>query len=481
MDERTGNYVGVQLLQNKQREELKSKWRSWFERKISSETDREEKSKWKQLLATNRFSYPKADYPGSPNKADEQNRFVSNGFTSHSVSDISTFESIPDISATDSFPDIIHVEPTSVPDIVPSAICAQEFSAVENPERHKNENLDIHVTNNIVDKMDVKCRGDITDPDFFTMPNHLKGKKDESLSHAVSENKISTEPKYETYCSETAQIISKLRTVSTDSNQTVYQQDWDNMSDFPNVGSLIASTINDFNDSISKISDNTVQNVDDDSRLPVSGAGPYYCPYPPKVPRNNPYQPEFVEVGNEVRTDYPVFDDTPSHYNFQNSPETESRRSRANSIGNFSRTNSTGNFSRVNSVGNFSRANSIGNFSRKSLNNSNHRKPSLRSTNPTSNYGEKANISEHQYDDFPAVSKSKWTDLLTMDSWKIGARLLRGSAYNSARSSISPLSECSTEGQCKINGTVNSIDRNFLKVNLIFTLGIAFTKYVYLI
>jgi chemotaxis regulatin CheY-phosphate phosphatase CheZ len=41
-----------------QREELKSKWRSWLERKISSETNRDHVTKWEQLLYNNHSSNP---------------------------------------------------------------------------------------------------------------------------------------------------------------------------------------------------------------------------------------------------------------------------------------------------------------------------------------------------------------------------------------------------------------------------------------
>lgn len=470
MDERTGNYVGVQLLENKQREELKSKWKSWFERKISSEMDKDEKSKWKQLLATNRFSYPKADYPGSGTKTNEQNGEISNDYLSenNSGSDIPGTQFPANIPLSGSSPDVIHLDSTVVPDIVPNGVGSNGCS---------NDDIEMKLENDNTDYTHVNERVDITNPEFWIVPNHVKettSNGHESVTKGNDSIIMSSNLRDAVAPTDSFQNIRKLRTASTDSNHTVYQPEWDNMSDFPNVGSIIASTVNEFKDSISRSSDNTIlPNTNEDPRSEDSRSNPYYCPYPPKVPRNNPYQPEFSGVNNELPLDYPVFDDIPSQTNYQTSPDMEIRHSRTNSIGDFSRTNSVanisrvnsvGNFSRVNSVGNLSRANSIGNFSRKSMA-SQPRKSSLRSTNPTFNSEEKANISEHQYDDFPAVSKSKWTDLLTMDSWKIGARLLRGSAYNSTRSSIAPGSECSTEGRCRINGTVNSIDRNFLKVN----------------
>jgi hypothetical protein len=60
-----------------------------------------------------------------------------------------------------------------------------------------------------------------------------------------------------------------------------YKKDWDNISDFPNVGSVM-STSNIETDSFTDKCDPDLENaINDHVNLPK-----YYCPYPPKVPRN---------------------------------------------------------------------------------------------------------------------------------------------------------------------------------------------------
>jgi hypothetical protein len=67
----------------------------------------------------------------------------------------------------------------------------------------------------------------------------------------------------------------------------------------------------------------------------------------------------------------------------------------------------------------------------------------------------KSTICEHKYDNFPGVNKAKWMELL--DSWKIGGRFVRPSFLQtncSAQSSVSPISDCSTEGNATLGAAV---------------------------
>lgn len=500
MDDIPSNRKGVQLLHSGQREELQSKWRCWYERKISSETNREEIPKWKQLLATHRFSFPKNDDEEYSEVTNQEGFDIEDDFNEntllqdHLLTDdnrinwssgndltcaLQTDNSEPkgstklenidftvgnheteegnSIANSTSCTESIHAEDLNADEFAntikhddvkskdsvlnPSLWLARDnINDNLNPSRKidnvnaKNtstgfisehfQNLKTNNADYRVENDNSKYKDSIMNPSFFMDP--VKNKDFQSEREKTNLNTDNNNIKRSSNIGNHSDLqpnIPFFVSETPEEHSTRYINDWENLSDFPNLGSTPS-----------------VSNTDTDSIIDKDReAAPMqlYCPYPPKLPRNNSEIPVENSRENLVPTaDYPdatnlITEHTAQRYNGreQNSPV------------DFCPENYMIN---TNNIANRLGANTI----------------TIPSAEQISQ-GDNSSISEHRYDNFPGVSKAKWMELL--DSWKIGGRMLKP-PQNSTRSSVSPISECSTEGRCRINGTITSIDRGFFRV-----------------
>ncbi|CAC5418367.1 unnamed protein product [Mytilus coruscus] len=496
MDDVPSSRKGVQLLHSGQREELKSKWRCWYERKISSESNREEIPKWKQLLATHRFSFPKnddAEYPEvtNPEVINIEDDFYENTLLPEHLStvDNGTNSSIGDLNCSFQSDNSEPKEPSESEkvDFIIGNYDTEDEKRIENPKFWKdsnniedlnadeldytienddvksedsvlnpsllmtrynlNDNLNPNTENYIVKAKDsskglnsdyfgnfktdnVDCRvendnskdkNSIMNPRFFMDPVKDKGfQTDHEKTNLYTDNYNMKRPSDIENRSDLQSNIPIFVSETSEEHSTRYLNDWENLSDFPNVGSTPS-----------------VSNTDTDSIVEKDKAPmQYYCPYPPKLPKNKAEIPVKNSRENLVpEADYPDATDL----------LTEPAASRYTGMEH----NSPVDFCPENYMIN---TNSIANR----LGTNTLTIPSAEKISQ----GDKSTISEHRYDNFPAVSKEKWMELL--DSWKIGGRMLRPT-QNSARSSVSPISDCSTEGKCRINGTFTSLDRGYFR------------------
>ncbi|XP_052103569.1 uncharacterized protein LOC127737076 [Mytilus californianus] len=493
MDDVPSSRKGVQLLHSGQREELQSKWRCWYERKISSESNREEIPKWKQLLATHSFSFPKnddAEYPEvtNPEVINIEDDFYENTLLPEHLSteDNGTYWSTgDDLTCTFQSDNSEPKEPSESEkvDFIIGNYDTEDEKRIENPKFWKEsdniedlnaDELDYTIENDDVKSEDsvlnpsllmtrynlndnlnsnrenynvktedsskglnsdnlgnfktntVDCRvendnskdkNSIMNPRFFMDPIKDKGfQTDREKTNLYTDNYNMKRPSDIENRSDLQSNIPIFVSETSEEHSTRYLNDWENLSDFPNVGSTPS-----------------VSNTDTDSIVDKNKAlMQYYCPYPPKLPRNKEELPVKHSRENLVpEADYPNATDL----------LTEPIASRYTGMEH----NSPVDFCPENYMIN---TNSIANR----LGTNTLTIPSAEQISQ----GDKSTISEHRYDNFPGVSKAKWMELL--DSWKIGGRMLRPT-QNSARSSVSPISDCSTEGRCRINGTFTSLDR----------------------
>lgn len=504
MDDIPSNRKGVQLLHSGQREELQSKWRCWYERKISSETNREEIPKWKQLLATHRFSSLKNDdgeYPEVTNQevinieddsyentllqdhlltdnnrinwssgndltctlqtdnsetkgntklenvgflvgnheTEEENIIANPTSWTESINseDLNTDELAntienDDVKSEDSFlnPSYLWLARDNINDSLNTSseidnVNAEDTSIglnSENFENLKTNNADYRVENN-----NSKDKNSIMNPSFFKHPVKNKDfQREREKINLYTDNSNMKRPSDIKNHSDLQPNIPVFVSETSAEHSNRYLNDWENLSDFPNVGSTPS-----------------VSNTDTDSIIDKDGTAAhmqYYCPYPPKLPRNKAEIPGKSSRENLVpQADYPDSADLLSEPMAPRCTGMEQ-----NSSVDFCPENYMIN---TNSIANRLGANTV----------------TIPSAEQISQ-GDNSTISEHRYDNFPGVSKAKWMELL--DSWKIGGRMLR-QPQNSTRSSVSPISECSTEGRCRINGTFTSIDRGLFRVGLL--------------
>lgn len=392
MDVVASDHKGFQLLHEDQREELKSKWRSWLERKISSETNLDHIAKWEQLLYNNHSSNPDLEnnqivFNQREGNVDTEDEKIANSLSK--VSDLRKgyeTSNLPQEGLTRPIENI-------------------EEDSMMNRQSWKN-------TNGFIDTLEPinttsKVRFD------------QQGCKYECQREVNDQNSIS-------------QNIPSPMDARLYSER--YKKDWDNISDFPNVGSVM-STSNIETDSFTDKSNQDLENaIDDHEHLPK-----YFCPYPPKVSRNK-YENNDIGRNSAIGTETEGEIQSPDKDYINGISESH------NYFGPY-----------------FPHASPQ--LSRLPESNNGAAITCNTPTRDLHNFGSKSTICEHKYDNFPGVNKAKWMELL--DSWKIGGRFVRPSFLQtncSAQSSVSPTSDCSTEGRCRINGTINSLDNRFFKV-----------------
>ena len=392
MDVVASEHKGFQLLHEDQREELKSKWRSWLERKISSETNRDHIPKWEQLLYNNHSSNPDLENNQIGINQTEENVDTEEEHCSNSLS---------------KFSDLCK--------------CYETSNLPQESLKRSIENIEEDSMMNRQSWKNTKGFIDTLEPINTTSNVRVdqQGCKYESQREVNDQNSIS-------------QNIPSSMDTSLYSER--YKKDWDNISDFPNVGSVM-STSNIETDSFTDKCDPDLENaINDHVNLPK-----YYCPYPPKVPRNK-------HENNDLRRISAVGTETGEEIHSADENYINGISESHNYFGPYF-PHASPQLSRL-PEGNNGAA--------------------ITYNPPTSdlhNFGSKSTICEHKYDNFPGVNKAKWMELL--DSWKIGGRFVRPSFLQtncSAQSSVSPISDCSTEGRCRINGNINSLDNRFFKV-----------------